>query len=310
MQSNQKFRDPFITLKGEERAYVDLIELKTIWFNTGSVCNLTCQNCYIESSPRNNRLSFLTVNDVTRVLDESRGLGHSLDGLGFTGGEPFANPHMTLILEECLNRGYKVLVLTNAYKAIRKFAPQLLELQSKFGAMLNIRVSLDHFKREIHEAERGELTFDETLQNMKWLADNEFHLSIAGRSLHMEAQDSALKGYQDLLDQFEIRLKLTLGENIVIFPEMDHQHNVPEITTNCWSILKKSPESQMCASERMIVKERGKSELTVMPCTLLAYDDQFKLGHSLSESRTRVQLNHPFCAKFCVLGGASCSSTK
>ena len=47
-----------------------------------------------------------------------------------------------------------------------------------------------------------------------------------------------------------------------------------------------------------------------MPCTLLAYDEQFELGQSLKEARRTVQLNHRFCAEFCVLGGASCSSTK
>jgi hypothetical protein len=42
-------------------------------------------------------------------------------------------------------------------------------------------------------------------------------------------------------------------------------------------------------------------------CTLLPYDDQFSLGATLAEAAPKVMLNHPHCAKFCVLGGASCS---
>ena len=43
-----KFRDRFVTAKGEARAQVPLRALETLWFNTGTLCNLTCRNCYIE----------------------------------------------------------------------------------------------------------------------------------------------------------------------------------------------------------------------------------------------------------------------
>jgi hypothetical protein len=45
----------------------------------------------------------------------------------------------------------------------------------------------------------------------------------------------------------------------------------------------------------------------VLACTLLAYDPRFELGETLSDATGEVALNHPHCAKFCVLGGASCS---
>ena len=51
----RKFQDPDITADGEERARVALTRLETLWFNTGTLCNLECANCYIESSPRNDR---------------------------------------------------------------------------------------------------------------------------------------------------------------------------------------------------------------------------------------------------------------
>jgi len=44
-----------------------------------------------------------------------------------------------------------------------------------------------------------------------------------------------------------------------------------------------------------------------MACTLLAYDEQFNLGTTLKQAAKSVHLNHPHCAKFCVLGGGSCS---
>src|SRR5215472_17459948 len=47
----RKFRDPDVTARNEARAKVPLLALKTLWFNTGTLCNITCRNCYIESSP-------------------------------------------------------------------------------------------------------------------------------------------------------------------------------------------------------------------------------------------------------------------
>jgi hypothetical protein len=63
----------------------------------------------------------------------------------------------------------------------------------------------------------------------------------------------------------------------------------------------------MCASARMVVKRRGAARPAVLACTLLAHDPRFELGATLAEAGGTVALNHPHCAKFCVLGGASCS---
>ena len=95
---------------------------------------------------------------------------------------------------------------------------------------------------------------------------------------------------------------------LVLFPEMDSQLDIPEITTACWDILGKSPREVMCSSSRMVVKRRGAASPTVLACTLLPYDPQFEMGETLAEAERPVQLNHPHCAKFCVLGGASCSA--
>tara|TARA_R110002072_G_scaffold64203_3_gene159560 strand:- start:168063 stop:168440 length:378 start_codon:yes stop_codon:yes gene_type:complete len=123
-----------------------------------------------------------------------------------------------------------------------------------------------------------------------------------------ENQNDALSGYQDLLDSYQVNIDLK--DKLVVFPEMEISKDVPEITTQCWGILNKSPEDQMCASERMVVKRKGEDFLRVQACTLLAYQDEFTMGNTLAEASKEVHLNHPFCAQFCVLGGASCSSAK
>ena len=44
---NLKFVDPNVTAEGEKRARVAFTGYQTVWFNTGTLCNIACQNCYI-----------------------------------------------------------------------------------------------------------------------------------------------------------------------------------------------------------------------------------------------------------------------
>jgi len=303
-----KFSNEKITEKGENRAFVSLKDLKTVWFNTGTQCNLSCKNCYIESSPTNDRLVYFSLEDLSPYLLEIKKSYDSVDLIGFTGGEPFLNPHIISLLEASLETGLDVLVLTNALRVIKKHKSELIRLKTKFGSKLHLRVSLDHFTKEIHEKERGLNSFDKTIESIRDLVNDGFKISIAGRSLVHD--DNHILGYQELFDKSQINLKLKNLDNIVIFPEMSSKKDVPEITTECWGILNKSPDDQMCATERMIVKRKGEDRAVVLPCTLLAYDKSFELGHTLEDAKKDVYLNHKFCAEFCVLGGASCSSAK
>lgn len=88
---------------------------------------------------------------------------------------------------------------------------------------------------------------------------------------------------------------------------MDAEADVAEITEACWGILHKSPDAVMCASSRIVVKRSGEAHPVVVSCTLLPYDKQFELGRTLADANTSVALNHPHGARFCGLGGASCS---
>lgn len=308
MAPQEQFSDPDITAKGEPRAYVDPTELTTIWFNTGTLCNLTCENCYIESSPRNDRLVYISHAEVTEYLNEISREQMQTREIAFTGGEPFMNPDMIPILTECLSRGYEVLVLTNAMRPMEKQQEKLLKLRKEYGEKLKVRVSVDHYTKERHEQERGERTFDVMLRGLQWLSDNGFPLSVAGRTLWGDDLNELREGFAKLFQEHNINVDTQNHEALILFPEMDEKAAVPEITTECWSILNKTPDSMMCASSRMVVKRKGQEKPSVVACTLLPYEEEFELGGSLKESLQRVKLNHPHCAKFCVLGGGSCST--
>jgi radical SAM family protein len=302
-----KFQDPFVTVQGEKRARVALSALETLWFNTGTLCNLTCRHCYIESSPKNDRLVYLTAAEVAEFLDQIEAGGLSTSLIGFTGGEPFMNPELTAMLEDVLSRGLAALVLTNAMKPMAKCKPALLRLRDRYGDRMTIRVSIDHYGRHVHELERGRRSWVPTIDGLLWLARNGFSLHVASRRLSGESEAAIRSGFAGLFAELGVAIDADDPIALMVFPEMDPAVDVPEITEACWGILGKSPGSVMCATSRMVVKRKGAARPAVVACTLLPYDPRFELGCTLAEAGGAVPLNHPHCAKFCVLGGGACS---
>lgn len=301
-----KFREPLVTASGERRAQVVMTGLETLWFNTGTLCNLACKSCYIESSPTNDALVYLTTADVTAYLDEIARDRLPTTEIAFTGGEPFMNRDIIDILQLCLTRNFKVLVLTNAMRPMRRFEAQLLSLPHR--ERLTFRVSLDHYTQAVHEAERGPNSWDKAIDGLTWLAANSFAIAVAGRHLGKESDAEARAGYAALFAEHGLPIDASDPARLVLFPEMDAHADVPEITTACWGILGVDPASMMCANSRMVVKRKGEAGPRVAACTLLPYEPQFDLGATLAQASRPVLLNHPHCARFCVLGGASCSA--
>ena len=302
-----KFCDPKFTLEGESRAHVDPLKLDTLWINTGSLCNLSCENCYIESTPTNDRLAFISESEVRALLNEISSESFSTKEIGFTGGEPFLNEELIPILRMCLQQGFKVLVLTNAMSTMMKHEEALLELKNNYSDSLKIRVSLDHYTEKLHAKERGKRSWKPAITGLRWLSLNNFSFNVAGRTYWGESNENMRNGYKNLFQKESISLDATSPAELILFPEMDASFDVPEITSSCWSILNKRPEDLMCSNSRMVVKQKNDTEVSIMACTLLPYDQRFNLGSTLKESWQMVSLNHPHCSKFCVLGGGSCT---
>jgi hypothetical protein len=211
------------------------------------------------------------------------------------------------MLEDVLSRGLDALVLTNAMKPMRKLRPRLLALRDAYGARLRIRVSLDHYAPSVHEAERGRRSWAPTIDGLVWLARNEFTVDVAGRRFSGEPEAELRAGFARLFAELDVPIDADDPVRLMLFPEMEAHHDVPEITTACWGILHKSPDDVMCASARMVVKHKDADAPSVLACTLVPYDRRFELGRTLAEASRPVSLNHPYCASFCVLGGAACS---
>lgn len=302
--SENKFKDPITTADGSTRAFIEAKKIKTLWFNTGTLCNIECKNCYIESSPKNDRLVYITFEEVKLFIDEAIDKNLGTKEIGFTGGEPFMNKDVLKMIEYSLSKNFKVLVLSNAMKPMLNRKEDLLKINHQD---LTIRVSIDHYQKEKHEEIRGKNTFNVMMEGLKWLNQNNFNYALATRLLWGEQEDQLRDNFNLFIDKYNLKLDAKSKEQLVTFAEMDEKVDTPEITTACWNLLGKNPDDIMCSSSRMVVKKKTSPKPSVIACTLLPYEDEFDLGQNLTNSLKKIYLNHKHCSKFCVLGGSSCS---
>jgi len=301
---DNKFKDQKVTADGSNRAFIEARNIKTLWFNTGTLCNIECKNCYIESSPKNDSLAYLTFEEVKSFIDEAIDKNLGTNEIGFTGGEPFMNKDIMKMIDYSLNKNFKVLVLSNAMKPMLNRTKELIKLNH---SNLTIRVSIDHYEKEKHEEIRGKNTYDVMMQGLKWLNENNFNYTLATRLLWKEKEEDLRKNFGTFIKNNNLKLDTYSPKELVTFAEMDEKIDTPEITTSCWNILNKDPNDIMCSWSRMVVRKKNSKNPSVIACTLLPYADEFDLGETLTNSLQKIYLNHKHCSKFCVLGGSSCS---
>src|SRR4029077_362979 len=120
---------------------IALAHLDDLWFQVaGTLCNLTCNHCFISCSPHNRTFGFLDLETVQKALDESIALG--VKEYYFTGGEPFMNPDMVAILELTLQYG-PATVLTNGTVFKEEGLVRLRQAEDASPYSLEFRVSID-----------------------------------------------------------------------------------------------------------------------------------------------------------------------
>jgi hypothetical protein len=181
-------------------------------------------------------------------------------------------------------------------------------LRAAHGARLAVRVSLDHYTCEGHERVRGDGSFAPALAGLSWLASTGFSLAVAARFGEGETEVAFRAGFAALFRDRDLALDAADPKQLVLFPELAKEELPAEVSEACWQAMRRRGRSVMCQSSRMVVHRKGEAAPRIAACTLLPYAPSFDLGASLAEACGPVTLNHPYCARFCVFGAASCSA--
>jgi predicted phosphodiesterase len=273
-----------------------LARLETLWINTGTLCNLSCAKCFMESTPTNDALSYMPHSAFAALLGAAPA---SLAEIGFTGGEPFMNPDIVAMLETALAAGKSVLVLTNAMRPMRRHDAAVARLAAAYPGRLAIRVSLDHYEPARHDAIRGRASFSPSLDGLKYLLGTGARISVASRTPWGETEAAMRAGFFRLFAAAGLALDAQDAGQLILFPEMDTESPAIKVTKPALDAVP-ADKPLMCATSRMAVLRKGETKPRITPCTLLP-------DHMLAAFDAPVALSHPHCAQFCVYGGASCA---
>ena len=164
-----------------------------LWVYTNFHCNLACDYCCVESSPRATP-RVMPVDEFRDLVDDAVTAG--VAELFLTGGEPF----MLVDLDERLQHAARALpttVLTNAmvWTGERR---RRLEALPRDG--LTLQISLDSATAELHDRHRGDGSFERALDGIRTAMELGFRVRIAA-TLGADAGD-AERDLVELFDRF------------------------------------------------------------------------------------------------------------
>src|SRR5258708_2015332 len=131
------------------------------------------------------------------------------------------NPELPAMLEMCLSRGFRVLVLTNAMRPMMKMAGALLAAKDLGGERLIIRVSVDHYTRDMHEYERGDRSWAPMLAGLRWLVAGGFNVHVAARSFTRQTEAELRRRLARLFADHAIPIDATRPPPLPVLSGMD-----------------------------------------------------------------------------------------
>jgi molybdenum cofactor biosynthesis enzyme MoaA len=274
--------------------------LDTLWFQVaGTICNIECTHCFISSSPTNRSHGMLTLADVESRLTEARTLG--VREYYFTGGEPFMNREMIPILAATLQQG-PATVLTNGMLLRKDVCWQLRELSNASEYSLDIRVSLDGYDQESHDAIRGAGVWDRVMTGLQNLADAGINpvITVTETALGIRSEGGRAQ-FLDRIRSFGFikpRLKVLPLFRIGAEEKRSRAYEDWERIPN-EELTDADAEMLQCSSCRMVTSKG------VYVCPILIETPEARMGDTLAETLRPFPLRYGACHT-CWVEGVSC----
>jgi molybdenum cofactor biosynthesis enzyme MoaA len=283
-----------------QHPHVPLLALDTLWFQVaGTVCNIACTHCFISCSPKNHSHEMLTLSDVETRLAEARALG--VREYYFTGGEPFMNRDLLPMLEAALKQG-PASVLTNGMLLRKEVCRRLRELADESDYSLDIRVSLDGFDRETHDAIRGQGVWDRVMIGLGNLAEAGINpvITVTDAADGVRSEDGRRR-FLDLIRSWGFqkpRLKTLPLFRIGAEEKRTRAYEDWERLTSDY-LSDSDAEVLQCSSSRMITSKG------VYVCPILIETAEARMGDTIAETLRPFPLRYGACHT-CWVEGVSC----
>ncbi|MBE9011681.1 arsenosugar biosynthesis radical SAM protein ArsS [Pseudanabaenaceae cyanobacterium LEGE 13415] len=152
-------------------------ELEIFQINVGKLCNMTCRHCHVDAGPdRKEIMTRDTIDLCLKALDQTN--AHTVD---LTGGAPELNPNFRYLVDQCVARGKHVIDRCNLTVLL---LPTLEDLP-EWLAERNVEVvcSLPHYRQRNTDAQRGDGTFEKSIEALTRLNKAGYGLGNVDRQL-------------------------------------------------------------------------------------------------------------------------------
>jgi radical SAM protein with 4Fe4S-binding SPASM domain len=127
-------------------------------------CNLSCPFCFIKSQSANH-IASMNPKAMRKVVTFLKSIGVMLTSI--SGGEPTLNPNMIDMVRDLRKADIEVVVATNGLTLTKTLLEQLYALK-----ILNLQVALEAPTAKVHDAIRGEGTFNRVLHALELASDS------------------------------------------------------------------------------------------------------------------------------------------
>ncbi len=138
-------------------------QLDIFQINLGKLCNMSCRHCHVDAGPdRKESMDRETIEACLQALD--RTTAHTVD---LTGGAPELNPHFRYLVDQCVTRGKHVIDRCNLTVLL---LPTMTDLPAWFADRgVEVVCSLPHYRQRNTDAQRGDGTFEQSIEALKRL---------------------------------------------------------------------------------------------------------------------------------------------
>lgn len=276
--------------------------LDTLWLQVaGTLCNLSCTHCFISCGPKNDTHGFMPVEQVRSAVEEA--VEQGVKDFYFTGGEPFMHPEIETLIEHTLSKG-PLTVLTNGILITKRRAAWIADRFEQSRYSLDIRISLDGLTEEENDEIRGKGTFQKILQGILNLHEMGIDPILTVTEVHTGMGDRGNRmAFIEFLRSHGIhRPRVKFLSPFLIGREEERSRGyAKEERLYEGDLLEEEYETLQCASSRMVTSQG------VFPCPILINDASARMGETLKDGLTDIQLDWSPCYT-CHVMGVTCRS--
>lgn len=267
-------------------------------------CNMNCKYCSVKDMHSRIK-NGLPTEDYKKMIDKLVDIGAFQ--IGLTGGEPTTRPDLVELTRYVASKNVACNLTTNGYNV-----PEKLIIDLKEAGLTQVQISLDSYKKEVHEKYRTEGSFDKAMETAKLFKKHGFIVGVDTVVTNDNLND--LEAFMDFLEENNFDgltiIKLKQGHlDLETFkkqvPDYDKyaevidkicRRNGPlEVTIDCSSVSnlcktltleeQNKIHSAGCPAGHSLISIAPNGDM--FPCAALT-NDNYKIGNLLTDDLEKV----------------------